>query len=203
MTVTMGRGVLVRAALVALVGCAARGAPATGLPTTAPLGEGIVELTRTGGMLEVRTTEPRGLVHVYVRAGDRLHVLHASASIGSAEYRRAGGAWQRVHDFQWSCRAPEPAACHAAFFERERWDATPVPPGQRGAPRRFRVDLGALARGGGVDVAVARYVHPGEIASWPATVRDDARNEELLRGMAPPTLSLDLSGWAHLPGDAE
>jgi hypothetical protein len=191
-----------RGALWMLVGCVAGGcarAPATRLPAAASLGDGMVALTRDGATLEIRTTDARGLVHVYVRAGDALYVLHASASLGSAEYRRSHGAWRRVHDFAWSCRAPEPLACHDAFFAREHWDANPIPPAQPGGPRHFRVDLAGLAPGRAVDLAVVRYVYPGDIATWPASLRDDARNESLLRGTAPPTVTLDFAGWAHLP----
>jgi hypothetical protein len=66
--------------------------------------------------------------NVYLDRGEEIVLLHASAALGTAVYRREGERWRLERDFVWRCRdtSSSPAAQdeRAAFLREEGWVAT-------------------------------------------------------------------------------
>ena len=42
--------------------------------------------------------------NVYINRDEAVSILHASAALGSAVYKKAGESWTMTKDFSWSCR---------------------------------------------------------------------------------------------------
>jgi hypothetical protein len=178
--------------------------------------EGEVAWQVEDGRLElVVRTDVTLPVHFYVLDGDTLSILHASASLGTAVYRRDGELWRRDRPFAWALRhaalgEAEPidlARDQREHLRRERWVASTAVPGDDPVVE-WLVDRGWLARPG-VRFAVS-YFAGGESAAhlrhWPAGARvlgDVETERALLIGELPETLTLAPAGWlgiARAPG---
>jgi hypothetical protein len=88
------------------------------------------ELLLTGDQgtlyLAIRSNTPDMIVgNVYLNQGDEIRILHTSAALGTAVYRREGEGWQQAQNFHWRCRrADDGDAARAerdAFFQDEGW----------------------------------------------------------------------------------
>jgi hypothetical protein len=138
---------------------------------------------------------------VLVAASDRAWVLHASAALGTGEYRRTGdGRWRRVRDFDYLCRAPVDSACRDAFLAREGWLANVDRQGTR--VREF-VLVPAQFAGAGPElrIVVTVLVLPEGAHTWPAT-DDAAAAVRLQQGFLPDVLDLKPERWAVVGLDA-
>jgi hypothetical protein len=62
-----------------------------------------------------------GAVNVGILRGDELHILHSSAALGSAVYRRVEGGWQMSKNFDWCCRVSAPDWQFEELLEEEGW----------------------------------------------------------------------------------
>ena len=128
--------------------------------------------------------------------GSRLCVLHASASLGTAEYERQGDAWTAVRPFAWSSKSPpgtaEGNAERAAFREAEGWLGTLA---SMGADSEIAIDLGA-GRDGRLRCAVGHL--GGSPVRIPAGSQDGLFGMTLQMGTAPETLAADPSQWLEL-----
>jgi hypothetical protein len=131
--------------------------------------------------------EKPGIASVFVANGDEIKVLHASAALGTAVYKRHGKRWKLVRGFEYSCRDPNDIAARQRFFAREGWlsDVSSRPIRQR----VFR--LGKRLIGRGARIAIVHFVFPKGIKVQPASARDDTSNPEILRGQTPASLSFD------------
>ena len=70
----------------------------------------------------------------------RIRVLHASASLGTAVYERSGEHWNAVQEFAWRCRDGQTSdQDRARFLEEEGWFATTCGVGTRGEVE-FRIE---------------------------------------------------------------
>jgi hypothetical protein len=65
--------------------------------------------------------------NVYLDRGDEIAILHASAALGAAVYRREEESWRLARDFVWRCRdtGDSPAAQQEreAFLREQGWVA--------------------------------------------------------------------------------
>ena len=164
-------------------------------------GGGMVFLRRTDTTLYVgvRGTAD-GIAHLCVATGDAVRLLHASAAIGSAVYRRSGEGFAKATDFDWQLRDPAltgaAAAARAAYLEREAWVGTVSRMGPA-VEREFAVARRAWA-GGPIRVAVGYVTLPARAVSrWPAGATDCAA-AELIAGFLPDTASFRPDAWADL-----
>ena len=145
-----------------------------------------VRLGRRGDVLAVAVElAGDGISSLLVGAGDRVWVLHASAAIGTGEYRcAADGACTRTRQFDYRCRDPSdaPAAvrCRSEFRSADGWVANVEPSANR--TREFLIDLRRFgAAGTPLTLAVTGLVLPDQARSWPAG-KDDAGSVKLQQG---------------------
>lgn len=116
--------------------------------------------------------------------GDEIAVLHSSAALGTAVYKRAGSGWQRTRAFDWTLRDTSNSEAarqqRGQFLEQEGWLASL---GTMGKPEEVEFQL-AMPQGA-LRLAVAFLLPPGfdKAAWWP--VGPDVRDMDLLRGDAP------------------
>jgi hypothetical protein len=116
-----------------------------------------------------------------------IKVLHASAALGTAVYKRVGKHWKLVRGFEYSCRDPNDIAARRRFFAREGWlsDVSLKPIGQLGSKLIRR----------GTRVAIVHFVFPTSVTVQPASARDETSNPEVLRGETPELLSFEPTTW--------
>ena len=130
---------------------------------------------------------------------EKVHVLHASASLGTAVYERADGHWKPTRRFTWRCRNGLQSGDECAkFLADEGWYATTTQDGRRGQAE-YRIERSLLS---GETVRLAIVVcrlqpQPMRACVWPEDVRDGTRNQNLLFGKAE-TLDFEPHTWARL-----
>lgn len=131
-----------------------------------------------------------GIASLFVFDGERVHVLHASAALGTAVFvRDSGGHWRNTQDFTWEARQPDDAAACEAFRAKHGWlaNVTPPRPGQQhGGDREFVVDLAHFRKSEPLRIA-AGYLHLRKDAfsvdAWPANVQDAVTSIPLHQGV--------------------
>jgi hypothetical protein len=156
-------------------------------------------LESQGGVLTATVQlEGPGISSLVLGSGDRVWVLHASAALGTGEYRcPADGPCARVRDFDYRCRdpssSPEAERCRREFRAAEGWVANVDPRGAR--TRTFEVDLPRFgAAGAPVFLTVTGLIFPDRAARWPAA-SDDAGALELQRGVLAEVMRFTPRSW--------
>lgn len=138
-----------------------------------------------------------GWSHVYVLGRDTVHVLHASAALGTARYVRDGSPWRLVSPFVWSVRdttiSEAAEAARAAFAAREGWVANTNGMGA-GHVIEFRI-ADDLFGSEAPRLAVLFAEDPAAPSYWPASLADATLDADLIRGTPPPHLVLVPSTW--------
>ncbi|HZJ52650.1 MAG TPA: hypothetical protein VFD38_00810 [Myxococcaceae bacterium] len=159
-------------------------------------------LGRRGDVLAVAVElEASGISSLLVGAGDRVWVLHASAALGTGEYRcGADGACTRTREFDYRCRDPSsaPAAvrCRTDFWTADGWIANVGPSGTR--TREFLVDLRRFDPSGApVTLAVTGLVLPDQARRWPSG-EDDAGSVKLQQGFLEERMRFRPRGWLRV-----
>ena len=163
------------------------------------IGGGELRLKHDGAHLYVgiRGLKP-GWSHVYVTDGDAVHVLHASAALGTAIYRQgASGAWQPIQSFTWAMRGTSHTEeAIAAFLEANGWYANN---NRMGNPTEFEFKITRrFLKGDTPRLTVAFAADAKSPQYWPATISDDCLKQELLFGKTPPDLKFNMASWAKL-----
>jgi hypothetical protein len=161
-----------------------------------------IRLGRTGEAIAIRTeTGEPSIATILVAAADRVWLLHASAALGTGEYRcQPDGGCARVRDFEWNCRdpsdRPEAAACREAFRTREGWLGNVDPQG--GRVREFLIVPGHFAGEGSLRMVVTVLTLPEQAVSWPA-VADDSASVAVQQGALSDAARFSVGAWLEVP----
>lgn len=159
-------------------------------------GGGELLLLKSGGELYVAVRGgTRGLASLCIGDKEQVEVLHASAALGTAVYKRHDRSWVRSDGFSWEARdraapADQLAAERDRFFTDHQWIANAS--SAESPNREFRIRLTPTRRQLGVaflDTSATRAAH------WPADAVDGCVDTELLRGDAPKLLRLNPWRW--------
>jgi hypothetical protein len=144
-----------------------------------------------------------GLACVFIAEGELVHVLHASAKIGSAVYAPAGdGLDPRAKEYAW--KEPD------ALMREEHWLASVVDT-RDGSSQEFAIAFErlALAPGAASSPIALGYLYLDSatdkddqrmsgLLTWPAGTGDAVANKELLGGWNPAQLRFTRERWARL-----
>jgi hypothetical protein len=159
-----------------------------------------LRLGRRGDVLAVAVELERpGISSLVVGAGDRVWVLHASAALGTGEYRCApDGTCTRTRGFQFTCRDPSTApaaeACRKEFRSAEGWIGNVDPSGE-GRAREFLVDLRRFgAAGSPLWLVVTGLQLPDQGRRWPAG-DDEAGSVKLQQGFLEERMRFAPRSW--------
>ncbi|MHC4576917.1 MAG: hypothetical protein ACYTED_05865 [Planctomycetota bacterium] len=131
--------------------------------------------------------------------GEKILVLHASASLGTAVYERSGEGWKATRTFAWRCpNGKTSAADRERFLADEGWFATTIGVGRKGEAE-YRIERRMLAGKSPTLALVVCRLQPGTPTAcvWPATVKDGTKDQALLFGRTP-DLDFDPETWARL-----
>jgi Tol biopolymer transport system component len=126
-----------------------------------------------------------GLGSICVDRGDNVAILHSSASLGTAIYKRADENWRRTRDFSWT-------NSYRSHLQKEDWLASDVNMGA-GEEMEYQIAMPE----GVVRLAVTYLKQPdlNSATVWPAHLADDCPNIDLLRGYAPVRMQLSPETW--------
>lgn len=164
-------------------------------------GNGEIRLMHDGGYLYLGVRH-RGIlvVTVCLDQGDSVSVLHSSAALGTAVYRRAENLWDLVRRFTWELRDSTMTAVaqqeREAFLRREGWVATNGYTGAR-TDTEFKIAMPS----GRVRLAVAPMSvgeNYQEMAWWPRWLADGCRVPDLLSGHLPERLHFAPESWMNV-----
>jgi hypothetical protein len=161
-----------------------------------------IRLGRAGGAIAIRTeTADPSIATILVAAADRVWLLHASAALGTGEYRcQSEGGCARVRDFGWSCRDPsdnpEAVACREAFRTREGWLGNVDPQG--GRVREFLIVPGRFSAEGSLRMVVTVLTLPEQAMGWPA-VADETASVAVQQGALPEAARFSVGSWLEVP----
>jgi hypothetical protein len=135
--------------------------------------------------------------NVYINRGDEIAILHASAALGSAIYKKTGEEWTMTKDFIWSCRDSSNSEAarteREVFLQQERWIASIAGMGNIDG-LEYQIDLS------GASMQMAITIHkesdPSMRFTWPAGTQDDPL-EQFVSDF-PTSLTFYPEGWAKI-----
>jgi hypothetical protein len=165
-------------------------------------GGGEISLLHDGTDLFIGVSGSKdGWAHVYVSENEQIHVLHASAALGKAVYKRSNaGSWQPVQGFDWALRqtdrSEETEKARSAYFDAQGWLANNNLTGS-GNVLEFKVGSRYI-KAGGLKVAVVYSSDGKSLQYWPSSLNDDCLKPELVTGETPSDLKFNQSTWASL-----
>ena len=164
-------------------------------------GGGTVQLMIRDNLLFLGIRGPAdGMAHVCAGASDEVRILHLSAAVGSAVYRRTGDSWTLQTPFSWSLRetglAGPPATARTEYLQKEGWVGTVTRMGRMTDREviidrtRFRSPL-RLA----VAYVATKNGEPGAVSRWP-DIRDTCTDQNSVSGHLPDTAKFLVNDWA-------
>jgi hypothetical protein len=171
-------------------------------PSSQRLADGSELLLRHDGRflyLALRAAKA-GFISACVARNDSVHVLHASAALGTAVYVRRDSTWALASGFQWAVRAREmnddTRRRQQEFLAGSRWLGSTFGLSETG--KEMQIDLELLGRND-LRIAFGYYVaNDGPVIAWPATLTDACPDQKVVSGFLPQTAKFDRRAWAQL-----
>jgi formylglycine-generating enzyme required for sulfatase activity len=125
--------------------------------------------------LGIRTNEPRSFAgNVYIQSGNEINILHSSAALGTAIYRKAEDGWQQIQNFNWQLRSTSNSesalAERAAFLHEEGWLAAN---GLMGTPTELEYQIKIPEQDFRIAVVFTKSSPPYEKIPWPSQLTDE------------------------------
>lgn len=165
-----------------------------------------VRLQHDGTSLFIGVTSPgSGFVSVCLASGEAVRILHASAALGSVNYKRDdAGDWVPVDiSFAYGMRNTAldatATAERRAYLAKHGWVASTARMGG-GHVQEVQVAVGGVTPA--TRLAVAYYLTSGEgsVLYWPEALSptDGCSDLQLVRGNVPTRLRFDARRWAAL-----
>ena len=157
-------------------------------------------LMNNGGYLYlgIRANTPDMIVgNIFIERGDEIYILHTSAALGTAVYRKSADGWQQVRNFSWSCRDTSSSDAAVAertnFLQTEDWVAANA---LMGTPNELEYQIeipdGTLR----LAAIFLRASNPNEKIPWPPDLEDDCI--EPTPGGFPQNMDFLLERWGTL-----
>jgi hypothetical protein len=136
------------------------------------------------------------VVNIFIKRGDTINILHASAALGTAAYQKEGDSWMLTQEFTWSCRdtseSAEALAERAAFLEAEGWVSTNTYIGNLNESE-FQIER----QEDSLRVAVTFMIVPGNSPTFWPTSLTDASSRDL--DSLPGRIDFSPEEWGVIP----
>ncbi len=125
--------------------------------------------------LAIRASEPGTIAaNVFLQLEDEIAILHTSAALGTAIYRKVADAWGQAQNFEWRCRSTGQSesaqAERAQFLQEEGWLAAN---GRMGTPNELEYQIVIPDGSARLAAVIIRAQPPYEKIPWPADLADD------------------------------
>jgi hypothetical protein len=165
-----------------------------------PLGTGgHAMLQHNGNYLFVALVGRRaGIGSLCTMNKDEVQILHASAALGTATFKRGGEKWTNTRPFTWTNRdtgeSPEAMADRKNFLDAEGWFANAQPQGS--VKREYQIRI-AGRREIPLALGFMGFIRKGEfdLASWPEKVPDACGELDLASGDLEREYAFDPGTW--------
>lgn len=159
--------------------------------------QGNIKISHDGECLQIGLNgEKNGLSHIYLTDGEDVFVLHASAALGMAVYRKEGEVWQPVQKFKWELRDQSTnTETSSAYFKTNGWLASVNSPPT--TEREYKITM-KFKKGEEFQLAAVYVVNPLLPQFFPNLLADDTLKPKLLFGSEQPDLSFKFEQWARL-----
>ena len=112
--------------------------------------------------------------NVFIQRGDEIHILHASAALGTAIYQKSEDRWQQIQDFSWRCRNTGNSEAaqteRAKFLTEEGWVAAN---GLMGTPNELEYQIKIPDGDFRLAAVYIKASPPYEKIPWPPQLIDD------------------------------
>lgn len=146
-----------------------------------------------------------GIVSLYIENDDRVTVLHASYSLGTAGYVRSTETWKKLSGFKWERPDVKPGTTSNAIetnLKKRNWSGTRIDTGRAG-DMELVIDDALLTpkdQSKPVRIAIAFFILDGERTAWtwPSALTDDTTSTLLQKGDTPESLTFRPETWHTL-----
>jgi hypothetical protein len=164
-------------------------------------GGGKVFFRRDGNVLYVALKGvSKGWAHVYLSHNDTVHVMHASAALGSVTYFPQEAKWSTIQKFNWQLRdrsySDTTARKMEDYFRQNGWVANNVNIGD-GMTAEFKIDLSRFATQK-LAFACLFASKPETPSYYPEDLSDHTILKDLVYGNAPAQLEFNPKTWHKL-----
>jgi len=143
--------------------------------------------------------ETMGIPSPLILRGEDIHVLHASAALGTAIYSLEDGQWIQTQAFRWHCRltgfSSVAVAQREEFLENEGWLGTI---GRLGARTHFELMIDLDEPFLQMLFLFMEATSSPVVLSWPLASEDATPYLPLITGPIPDEIDVDLATWAIL-----
>jgi hypothetical protein len=148
--------------------------------------------------LGIRASTPDMIAgNIFIDRGGEVAILHASAALGTAYYKKETSNWQQSQEFVWRCRNTgnsEPAmAERIAFLKEEHWVASNS---RMGSLNELEYQIEMPNEYLHLAVNFLRASNPEVKIIWPADLSDDCIKPTL--GGMPDQFQLEPDKWATI-----
>jgi putative intracellular protease/amidase len=146
----------------------------------------------------IRAIDP-GMIaaNVFIQHGDEISIMHSSAALGTAIYKKEIDSWQQTQDFTWQCRSTSLSdaaqAERDAFLQEEGWVAAN---GRMGTPNELEYQIKIPVGDFRLAAVYIQASPPYEKIPWPAELTDDTIMPT--PGGLPDTFNFSTEQWAVL-----
>ena len=136
-----------------------------------------LRLVRAGDYLylSMRANTPEMIAgNVFIQQDDRINIMHSSAALGTAIYRKDEQIWQQYQDFTWRCRSTSSSESAQAerveFLHEEGWLAAN---GLMGTPNELEYQIKISDPDFRLAAVYIKSSYPYEKVPWPENLVDD------------------------------
>jgi hypothetical protein len=155
-----------------------------------------IRLMHDGKYLYIGLSDKRSVIgSIQVDRGDKIEVLHSSASLGKAVYETKGNYWKLIRNFTWLCKKDDDAVRFKAAQEKhlleESWLASNMSSGNPGEMEyQIAIPEGLLR------MAITYITIPeGKTIQWPSALEEETRYVPLLTGNPPGLAAFSPEHW--------
>ena len=135
--------------------------------------------------------------NVFIQHGDEIRIMHSSAALGTAIYKKESDGWQQTQDFTWQCRSTSLSDAAQAerdeFLQQEGWVAAN---GRMGTPNELEYQIKIPVGDFRLAEVYIQSSPPYEKIPWPAELTDDTVMPT--PGELPETFNFSLEQWVRL-----
>jgi hypothetical protein len=112
--------------------------------------------------------------NVFIHRGDYIEILHSSAALGTAVYKKSEDGWEQTQGFTWRCQntgnSETAQAERAEFLKDEGWLASN---GLMGTPNELEYQIKIPDQDFRLATVYIKATYPYEKVPWPVKLDDD------------------------------
>ena len=154
-------------------------------------------LMHAGGYLYLGIrAKPEPVTSICLDQTEQVSILHSSAALGTAIYKKDGAIWEQVKDFEWCCRettdSPQAQEALQRHLLQDGWVANN---GRMGNSDEVEFQIAMEADSLRLAVNSIGAPNYGTVISWPETLGDDCSSLDMIGGPIPEQAQFSVEEW--------